>query len=346
MGEVSPKSAPGPIETLNPAYFALAMATGIVSVGSELMGHRAVALALFWVNLVAYPALWAATLVRLVCYPAAVRADLTSHAKGPSFLTAVAATSLLGSQFWLFTSQHGVSIALWIFAIVLWAVLIYTFFVSATVIEPKPTLQTGINGAWLVTVVATESLAVLGTFVADALPRPDIAAFASLAFYFLGGMLYILLIGLILYQWLFFDMGPKAITPPYWINMGAVAITTLAGSRLLLLAEAYPHVAALKPFLAAFTLFFWATAIWWIPFLVLVMLWKHTKGQVPLDYDACYWSMAFPLGMYPAATWTYATATRLEFLKAIPEAFNLDCVGRMGAGLHRPAATPRCRPAR
>ena len=39
------------IETLNPAYFALVMATGIVSIACHLLGMRWVSLALFWLNI-------------------------------------------------------------------------------------------------------------------------------------------------------------------------------------------------------------------------------------------------------------------------------------------------------
>jgi hypothetical protein len=43
-------------------------------------------------------------------------------------------------------------------------------------------------------------------------------------------------------------------TPPYRINRGALAITTLAGSRLLLPAEASPVLGRLAAFLEGFTL--------------------------------------------------------------------------------------------
>ena len=86
--------------------------------------------------------------------------------------------------------------------------------------------------------------------------------------YLLGAMLYLSIITLIFYRFTFFPLTAEQLTPPYWINMGAVAITTLAGSPLLL--PAGPHgrsSAMLRPFLTGFTLFFWATATWWIPLL-------------------------------------------------------------------------------
>ena len=50
-------------------------------------------------------------------------------------------------------------------------------------------------------------------------------------------MLYIWIISLIFYRYTFFAMEPSDLAPPYWINMGAVAISTLAGALLV----AAPH---------------------------------------------------------------------------------------------------------
>ncbi len=48
---------------MHPAYFALAMATGIVAIACHLLGLGELAVAFAWVNLVAYPTLWV-----LTCY--------------------------------------------------------------------------------------------------------------------------------------------------------------------------------------------------------------------------------------------------------------------------------------
>ncbi|WP_435101400.1 hypothetical protein [Arhodomonas sp. AD133] len=45
--------------------------------------------------------------------------------------------------------------ALWVVAGTLWLVLTYTIFTLFAVKEHKPTLEEGINGGWLLAVVAT-----------------------------------------------------------------------------------------------------------------------------------------------------------------------------------------------
>ena len=308
---------------LSPAYFGMVMATGIVSLASHLLDMPLLAKALFQLNIVFYAVLWVLTVLRMVRYPRRFFGDMIDHLRGPGFFTVVAGTCILGGQFVLLTADYRTGTTLWVVGLVLWIGLTYTIFTGFTVKEHKPTLDKGISGAWLLAVVATQSIAVLSALLATHLDQPyklEINFFA-LSMWLWGGMLYIWMMSLIFYRYNFFALSPGDLSPPYWINMGAMAISTLAGSLLIINVADAPFLHSLLPFIKGFTVFYWATGTWWIPMLLLLALWRHVYKRFPMHYDPLYWGGVFPLGMYAVCTHTMIEAMGFHFLEWLPQAF-------------------------
>ncbi|HYC47818.1 MAG TPA: tellurite resistance/C4-dicarboxylate transporter family protein [Burkholderiales bacterium] len=311
------------MQNLSPAYFGMAMATGIVGIDAYVLGLTTLGQALLALNVVLYALLWTLNLVRLVRYRRAFFDDMFDHLRGPGFFTSVAATGVLGSQLVVLTQSHRAAAALWVIAAVLWLVLTYAIFAALTVKEDKPSLDRGLNGGWLLAVVGTQSIAVLSALVAPHLAQPHRLAlnFIALSMWLWGGMLYIWMMSLIFYRYTFFRFAPGDLAPPYWINMGAMAISTLAGSLLILNAADAPLLVSLLPFLKGFTILYWATGTWWIPMLLVLAAWRYGYKRFPLKYDPLYWGAVFPLGMYAAGTFYMNDALDLKFLAAVPPIF-------------------------
>ena len=155
------------------------------------------------------------------------------------------------------------------------------------------------------------------------------------------------MISLIFYRYTFFTFAPSDLMPTYWINMGAMAISTLVG---VLLSERIGNspLREIRPFVEGLTVFFWATATWWIPMLVILGFWRHIIKRFPLSYDPLYWGAVFPLGVYSVATYSLAEFWHLQFLRWVPKCFAylalaawLATFAGMANAVFRPRVLPR-----
>lgn len=246
-------------------------------------------------------------------------ADLISHANGLGFLTFVAATNLLGTQYLLMYQNATAGLIFWVIGIASWLLITYLVFTALIIKEDKPDLVHGINGAWLLATVATQSVAILSTLVAS-YSTPSVRLelnFVAFSMWLWGGMQYIWMMAIIFYRYNFFRMDASDLTPPYWINMGAMAISTLAGSTLIEHPIEAPYLFSLLPFIKGFTIFYWATATWWLPMLLILVIWRHWYKRFPVQYDPLFWGAAFPLGMYTVSTQQLNAAMQFSFLDGL-----------------------------
>ena len=305
------------IAGLAPGYFALVMATGIIAVGAAQQDIGWLAKALYVIAAVAYVVLVALSLLRLVRFPRLLTNDLTSHAKGFAFLTAVAGTNVLGSASAVIHGWWNLAWVLWWISIGLWAILLYTTLIAVVLRAPKPGLGAGLNGTWFLLTVSTESIAVLGALLLVDHPN-DTLAFACVAAFALGIVTYLIVMTMVFLRWTFQELEPTEADPPAWIAAGAVAITVLAGSNLLAAKGLSSRIDRLAPFLEGMVTLAWATATFWFPLMIAIGVWRHIVRRMPLRYHPSYWSLVFPLGMYAASTFTLRVALQLQALEWLP----------------------------
>ncbi|MGE2725062.1 tellurite resistance/C4-dicarboxylate transporter family protein [Mycolicibacterium pulveris] len=304
------------VRTLHPGYFALVMATGIVSIAMQYKGADAVSVGLLWLTCIAYSILVALNAVRFVAFRADVAADLAHPLRGFGMFTFVAATNVLGTRLAV-DGHYRAALTLFVVALVAWVILGYVVPWTAVLgHRPRPTLHIA-NGAWFIWVVASQSVAVLAAVLQPELGsgQRELALIAVFS-WSVGVFLYAVVAVLVIVRMMMYPFEPDDLTPPYWVAMGATAITVLAGARIVEMADA-PMVAATRGLIAGASVTFWAFGSWLIPALVAGGVWRHFVHQIPLRYDATLWSIIFPLGMYGVGALYLGQADQLPVVRAI-----------------------------
>lgn len=304
------------IKGLAPGYFALVMATGIVSVAMHSNHLDLLSGALLVIAGIAYVLLIILVLTRFIRHRDALKQDFADPARAFGFFTFVAATCVLGSRLGI-EEYYGLALPLLFVASFAWLLLGYvipwTAVLGRTV---RPVLQTA-NGTWFIWVVASQSIAVLAAtleVVFDEHRR--VLALMAVFSWSVGIFLYAAAGMFVGARMLLYDLKPQDLTPPYWVAMGATAITVVAGARIVGMAEA-PMVEATRGLIAGASVFFWAFGTWLIPPLVVAGYWRHFVHKVPLRYEAALWSVVFPLGMYGVGARFLGEADRLPIVRAI-----------------------------
>jgi tellurite resistance protein TehA-like permease len=267
------------------------MATGIVSVGLHLAGAETVSRVALAMACIAWLALAADFVLRLV----GERRRWVTEAESPAALTAVAATAVLGTRIAALGRQT-LAEALLALAALLWPVLL------VLVIRHW---KRRMPGSVFLCCVATQGLAVLAATLAAAESTAWLARTALVLFW----------LGLVLYGLALTRFEPREVfkgAGDHWIAGGALAISALAGANLLAADSGRLYLwndddrDVLRT--ATVTLLVLDLAGY------LVLLAAEAARPRP-GYDMRRWSTAFPMGMTAAAVLSVASAVDVRWLR-------------------------------
>lgn len=324
------------IKNLHPAYFAMVMSTGIVSIAFDGLGFEPIGYALFVLNVATYAVLLPMFVARMVLFTDTFINDLITPRRSWGYFTFVVGTNTLGSQFVIFHDHLLIPQLLWILGLGSWVGFMYAIYVNLIAYH-HDSIERTIDGAALLTVVSTQSVTVLGSLIANSFGAyAGFVYIISLTHFAAGWVLYLIVVILVTYRLLFRPLSPEDWTGPYWICMGAVAITTLAGSNMLL----HLNMGDLAAATLVITYLAWAIGAWWIPIQLYLDVWKfyrlNISGDRPLwitlfpwfrlgfgdeqyhFYEPPSWGRVFPMGMFTAATIALSTASGFNTLYNIP----------------------------
>ncbi|WP_436771377.1 tellurite resistance/C4-dicarboxylate transporter family protein [Yinghuangia sp. YIM S09857] len=261
------------------------MSTAIVSIGMHLTGFEVLSKALLALAGVAWVVLACAFGLRVLWD----RPDWRTDADTPPALTAVAATSVLGTRIALL-GRHGVASALLVVAAAVWPFLLLAVI--------RHWQRRGMPGVVFLVCVATQGLAVLaGTLGPWA---GEWLMWVALCLFALGIALYVDAL-------LRFDFR-QILTGPgdHWIAGGALAISTVAGSKLVASTvwTGWSHTV-----LRTTTLVLLALAAAWYAVLAVGEVWRPRP-----QYNIRRWSTVFPLGMTAVAGLSVSASAGVAWL--------------------------------
>jgi tellurite resistance protein TehA-like permease len=304
--------------TVNPGYFALVMGTGILSVGMDNHHRTGLSLALLWIAIGSYAVLVVLNCWRVVSFRPQLAADFSDPRRAFGFFTFVAGTDVLGTRLAI-AGWRGIALALLVVGWVSWLVLGYVVPWTAVLGRSVRPVVAAANGTWFIWVVGSQSIAVLAAALEPQTHggRRELALLAVFS-WSVGVFLYAAAGIFVAARLMLYPLDPADLTPPYWVAMGATAITVLAGARIVQMADA-PMVAATRGLVAGASVVFWAFGSWLIPVLVAAGWWRHVVHRLPLRYEAAWWSVVFPLGMYGVAGHYIGRADSLPIVRTIGE---------------------------
>ena len=346
---------------LPPGAYAMAIATGIVSVAIRGELHGGVAAvasaALAALAGTAWVALSGLRGARLLVDAAAVRAELADPTTSFDCFAFVAATEVLGVRAAL-AGWEALARVAWVAGALAWLALLVALPRAWRGARPPGGGGTprwwAASGNWLLAVVATQSLAVLGAALAvlggTGRPAPPLPAVACC--WLLGLLLYGALCAVIAARVRAPAAPPKRFTPDDWIVMGALAISTLAATQLLRAEEARQAVPARLADLplAHATAAVWALASAAIVPLAVLQARRWWRERVARHYQTRWWAAVFPLGMYSVASDQLGAALRWPWLRPVARvalaaalaAWALTAAGAVGVCSPRDRRSRRC----
>lgn len=308
-----------------PGAFAAVMATGIVAVAADEHGYPVLSAVLAGFAVAGFVCLGLVVAVRAACGVRPVAGEPTDLGTVLALFSAVAACAVLGARF---VAERPVVLAFGVLGLAAWLALVAGAgrAIGLLPAAPRPrvvALRAQVRGASLLPTVATAGLVIT---VADLRPHTPWVLVAAGVGWALSIVLYAGTVALIAARLADSGLGRELLAGDSWIVMGALAICTLAGDRVLRAAGTAHATAELDAWVRPATFGCWllASALLLVVLVLLTGGRRHrlgASGRLP-RFTVFWWAGVFPQGMYSVAT--RATARQFH-LRVLPSVSALFC---------------------
>jgi len=316
--------------SLNARWFTAVMATIMIASISQWYGYEGVVPYFFIASLAIFFSVVVFKTVQTVLFYKDALEEMLNPEKTLHFFTIVGAVSFVGICFSRIFHFYTTANIFWYVSIGLWlGISLSTFsilFLNRKAGERK--IEDILHGGWFFATVGTQSTALLGVIVAEhAIRHVIFIQVFSFALWSVGASLYLVFMALLVLRLMFYRFDSNTVLSPYWMNIGAAAVTTITGTVL------YQHIQAVGgpfadflPFLKGISLLFWSFGLWWIPFLIILAMRKLIYSGEGLAFTVGYWEIAFALGLYADSTIHMVGLFEERFLVVISICFSIACI--------------------
>ena len=312
--------------------FTFVMATGIISTamhnaatlgsGTYSTVAQVISALLFVLAVVGYIALTVFTIAGWFT-GAGISAELMGEVRADGFTVlaftagsgVLAARSLAGGFDWAALTFAYITLGSWV---ILGYVAVIAAFFSATHSRAKspsattPLPWTHVNGTWFLMVVGTQAVAVAFGALAAAKHVNWYAQVAAL-WWGIGVLILIVMAVLVVARLIIIGLSHDDEVAPYWVLMGAGAISVLAGAELMTTGSAQRLVT--HDVVGTLCLMAWIFGTWLIPLLIVLMIWHARRPGTNSGFRTALWSLVFPIGMYGVASRQLGIAWHVPWLK-------------------------------
>lgn len=281
--------------------FNVVMATAVVSIAARNAGVEALSIGLLWTAVAAFVSL-AVLDLWLVRHPLAMLRRAGQPGQGFHALGFVADGCVLGVRI-VGAGAVARTIAA-IFLAVGW--VLWLLILGAVAVEHGRRGGTRPRGEWLLTVVATEGLAILAARLAGHEHLAALRAGAT-AMWIAGGVAYLIVGYLLARRAAAPGFGLGDLTPDWWIVMGAPAIWCAAAVAVTGAHPGTPGAVA-------------AIVAWGLASLMLIVIATADAlraRRLGVHFTPERWTMVFPLGMYSVASWSLGRSLHAGWLSEL-----------------------------
>jgi tellurite resistance protein TehA-like permease len=294
-------------------WFAMIMATGIVSVALHQVGRETLSTSLLALAVAGFAIVTVFVAARLITDASGMFAELASFGLAFSAFALVAACDVLSARLSM-ASYPRAAAALAAGALVSWLAIAALHSARCAHAATRPAVR-DINGTWYLAAVGTQSLAIAVTFLRTTGLFPSrVFLWAGTGLWLLGTALYLAISALVALRLTRVGLKSADATAPYWVSMGAASITVVAGAQLLL-----AHAGTLigTTVMKALCVAIWLVATALVPVLVVRSGWRHLRKSAPLSYRSELWMVVFPIGMYATAGIQLGRATGSAVIRSV-----------------------------